>query len=179
MCVLGILYRDWAECCSYLLENICFYACHEKLLWGGWRKSIALKWTWVESLTEQNWSELNPLSPSSPVCCSGGLAAKGGDPGLRGPRDRGDPAVWDSPASWQPDHLTLEGKEKGIECLSVIQRNLFFMGNLHMRYTSTLITGTQRVKTLIECLLWLCQVWENISLNWAWRLHIFNETAAL
>ncbi len=78
-----------------------------------------LNFNWKFAWTQQKHSELTPLSSSRLVYDSGGLAAEGGDPGHRGPRDRGDPAVWDASASGQPDHLPLKGKERGIRCPSV------------------------------------------------------------
>lgn len=59
-------------------------------------------------------NESEALTESSSSCCSGRLAAESGGPGLREPRDRGDPAVWDSTAGGQPDHLPLQGK--GTDC---------------------------------------------------------------
>ena len=87
-----------------------------KIALKGWGKSITLKWTWTESLIEHNRCELNLLSSPS-LCCSGGLAAESVDHRLRGPCDRGDPAVWDRTAGGQPDHLPHQGKEAGRVCL--------------------------------------------------------------
>lgn len=62
-------------------------------------KAEADMFTWIQGKN----TEFCPFS----CVYSWGLAAEGVDSGHRDPRDRGDPAVWDSPAGGQPDHLSL------------------------------------------------------------------------